>query len=219
MRTIAGLAIVALTVIGGSFAPISAHAQNAPAELKSLKPHEVVEQVLSLQKELGLTDQQVSDLNELHVTIRDEKHQYSHSGGKPHVTKHQAMITRGQAYGDAMAILTPEQRKHAVALLTALPETVKLPASLNSVKPHEVVEHILAEQKKLGLSGAQVQQLQELHVAIRDEKHQYSHAGGKPHETKHQRMITREQAFADAMAVLSAEQRLRVVELFSRDAG
>ncbi len=68
------------------------------------------QQVLSLRGELGLTDEQVSELNELHVAIREERHRYSHSGGKPYNTVHQAMITREQAYVDAMAVLTPEQR-------------------------------------------------------------------------------------------------------------
>jgi Spy/CpxP family protein refolding chaperone len=219
MRILTLFAIAAATAVGATLGAAQAESQNAPAELKSLKPHEVVEQVLNFRDRLALTKEQVAELNELHITVRDEKHQYSHAGGKPHVTKHQAMITRGQAYADAMAILTPEQRKQAVSLLTTLPETIKIPAGLKTGKPHEVVERILGERGKLALSEAQVQQLQELHVSIRDEKHQYSHAGGKPPVTKHQRMITREQAFADAMAVLSPEQRLRAVELFAGQAG
>jgi Spy/CpxP family protein refolding chaperone len=219
MRVLALVAIATAAVVGSTFGVARAHAQNVPTELKSLKPHEVVEQVLNFRDRLALTNEQVAELNELHITVRDEKHQYSHAGGKPHVTKHQAMINRGQAYADAMAILTPEQRKQAITLLTTLPETIKIPASLKAGKPHEVVERILRERGQLGLSEAQVQQLEELHVMIRDEKHQYSHSGGKPHETEHEQMITREQAFADAMAVLSPEQRLRAVELFGKDAG
>jgi hypothetical protein len=127
------------------------------------------------------------------------------------------MITRRQAYADAMAILTPEQRGRAVTLLTTLPETTKLPAGLNRGKPHEVVERILGKREQLRLSEAQAQQLDGMHIMIRDEKHRYSHRGGKPHQTTHQQMITREQAFADAMAILSPEQRLQAVEAF--DAG
>ncbi len=37
-----------------------------------------------LRQELGLTDEQVANLNDLHVSIRDEMHQYSHRGGTPH---------------------------------------------------------------------------------------------------------------------------------------
>jgi Spy/CpxP family protein refolding chaperone len=219
LRVLTLFAMATAAALGSTFGVARAQAQNAPTELKSLKPHEVVEQVLNFRDRLALTDEQVAQLNELHITVRDEKHQYSHTGGKPHVTTHQAMITRGQAYADAMAILTPEQREQAVSLLTTLPETIKLPASLNAGKPHEVVERILRERGRLGLSEAQVRDLEELHVVIRDEKHQYSHVGGKPHESKHQRMITRQQAFADAMAVLSPEQRLRAVQLFGGQAG
>lgn len=211
--------IAAVAAVGGALGPARAHAQKAPAELGSLKPHEIVEQVLNFRDALSLTNEQVSQLNELHVTIRDEKHQYSHSGGKPHTTKHQDMITGGQAYADAMAVLTPEQRPRAIDLLTTLPETIKLPARFQSVKPHQIVEEILRERARLGLSDAQTKQLDELHVMIRDEKHRYSHRGGKPHKTRHQQMVTREQAFADAMALLSPEQRLRAVELFGPDAG
>jgi Spy/CpxP family protein refolding chaperone len=210
------LSLFAIAATIGSYAvgPVPALAQDAPEELESLKPHEIVQEVLNFRDRLALTPEQVVQLNELHVTVRDEKHQYSHSGGKPHVTKHEAMITRGQAYADAMAILTPEQRGQAVTLLTTLPETIKLPAGLNGGKPHEVVERILQKRAQLGLSEAQIQQLEELHVMIRDEKHRYSHRGGKPHQTMHQQMITREQAFVDAMAILSPEQRLKILELF-----
>jgi Spy/CpxP family protein refolding chaperone len=210
------LSLFAIAATIGSYAvgPVPALAQDAPEELESLKPHEIVQEVLNFRDRLALTPEQVVQLNELHVTVRDEKHQYSHSGGKPHVTKHEAMITRGQAYADAMAILTPEQRGQAVTLLTTLPETIKLPAGLNGGKPHEVVERILQKRAQLGLSEAQIQQLEALHVMIRDEKHRYSHRGGKPHQTMHQQMITREQAFVDAMAILSPEQRLKILELF-----
>lgn len=211
--------VIAVAAMGTSLGWSGATAQAAPGELKSLKPHEVVEEVLRLREPLELTDEQVVKLNELHATVRDEKHQYSHSGGKPHVTRHQAMISRGQAYADAMALLTPAQRQQAVALLTTLPETMKIPAGLRAGKPHEVVERILRERGKLGLSEAQVAELESLHVLIRDEKHQYAHRGGKPHQTRHQRMITRQQAFADALAVLSPEQRLGVLRLFAADRG
>lgn len=189
--------------------------QRAQAELDALNPHQVVEQVLGLRQELGLTEEQVTQLNKLHVAIRDEKHQYSHAGGKPHRTTHQRMVTRNQAYADAMAILTPEQRPPAAELLTTLPETVKVPAALQSVKPHVVVERVLAERERLALSGDQVRQLEELHLTIRDEKHRYAHEGGKPHQTTHQRMVTRSQAFADAMAILTPDQRLQAIETLS----
>lgn len=213
---ILNLFAIATTIGAYAIGPVAAQAQDTPEELETLKPHEVVQEVLNLRDRLALTRQQVSQLNELHVTVRDEKHQYSHSGGKPHVTRHESMITRRQAYADAMAILTPEQRGRAVTLLTTLPETIKLPAGLTGGKPHELVERILGQREQLGLSEAQAQQLDELHIMVRDEKHRYSHRGGKPHRTTHEQMITREQAFADAMAILSPEQRLQAVEVFAR---
>jgi Spy/CpxP family protein refolding chaperone len=218
MRVLTLIAMATAAALGSTLGVAGAHAQGAPAELKNLKPHEVVEQVLTFRDRLALTREQTAKLNELHLTIRDEKHQYAHSGGKPHVTQHQAMITRGQAYADAMALLTPDQRQQAVTLLTSLPEAAKIPAGLKGGKPHEVVAHILQQRAQLGITAAQVQELEALHLMVRDEKHRYSHDGSKPHKTQHQQMITREQAFADAMAVLSPEQRLRVVELFANDA-
>lgn len=183
-------------------------------ELSGLKPHEVPRAVVSLRNELGLTEEQVTELNDLHVSIREEKHQYSHSGGKPHNTLHQAMVTRELAYTDAMAILTPDQRPQAVELFTTLPETVKVPPALEDVKPHEIVEQVLSKRERLALRDDQVSELEALHVMIRDEKHRYIHSGGKPHQTTHQQMVTQGQAFADAMATLSLEQRRIAVELF-----
>jgi hypothetical protein len=175
----------------------------------------VVEQVLGLRQELVLTEEQVTQLNGLHVTTRDEKHQYSHRGGKPHSTTHRPMATHNQAYADAMAILTPEQRPRAAELLRTLPETVKVPAALQGLKPHVIVERVLAERERLALSGDQARQLEELHVMIRDEKHRYTHEGGKPHQTTHQQMVTRSQAFADAMAILTPDQRRQAIESLS----
>ena len=193
--------------------------QGSTPDLSGLKAHEVPQQMLDLRGELGLTDEQVSELNELHVAIRDERHQYSHSGGKPHNTVHQAMITREQAYTDAMAILTPDQRPKALELLTTLPQTVKVPPALGALQPHEIVQRVLDQGQQLELREEQVRELEELHVMIRDEKHRYTHRGGKPHETTHEQMLTRGQAFADAMAILSPNQRLKSIELLLAEQG
>lgn len=206
---------IAIAAVSAAVGARASAQQPAPAELTALKPHEVVEQVLGLRRELTLTEEQVTQLNQLHAAIRDEKHQYSHAGGKPHGTTHQAMVTRNQAYADAMAILTPEQRPRAAELLTTLPETVKVPAALQDLKPHVIVERVLAQRKQLALSDDQVRQLEELHLMIRDEKHRYTHQGGKPHLTTHQQMVTRSQAFGDAMAILTPDQRLQAIESLS----
>jgi hypothetical protein len=203
---------VAIAAVSAAMGAGASAQERAPAALDALKPHEVVEQVLGLRQELALTEEQVTQLNGLHVAIRDEKHQYSHAGGKPHTTTHQVMVTSSQAYADAMAILTPDQRPRAAELLTTLPETVKVPAALQGLKPHVIVERVLAERERLALSDDQARQLDELHVMIRDEKHRYTHEGGKPHQTTHQQMVTRSQAFADAMAILTPDQRLKAIE-------
>jgi Spy/CpxP family protein refolding chaperone len=191
--------------------------QGDAPDLSGLPPHEVPQQIVGLREELGLTDEQAARLDELHVAIRDERHQYSHSGGKPHSTLHQAMVTREQAYTDAMAILTPEQRPIAVELLTTLPETVKVPPALQGLKPQEIVQRVLSHGEHLALRPEQVRELEQLEVMIRDEKHRYSHRAGKPHQTTHQQMITRGQAFADAMAILTPEQRRETISLLLAD--
>lgn len=81
--------------------------------------------------------------------------------------------------------------------------------------PHELVQRVLAHREQLRLSQAQANELSALHVMIRDEKHRYSHGGGKPHKTVHEQMVTRSQAFADAMAILAPDQRLSAIELFA----
>jgi hypothetical protein len=207
--------VVAVLVMSTAACARAPEEQGSAADLGGLQPREVPQQVLRLRGELGLTDEQVSPLNELHVAIRDERHGYSHSGGKPHNTVHQAMNTREQAYTDAMAILTPEQRPKAVELLTTLPQTVKVPPALGARKPHEIVQRVLDQGHQLELREDQVRELEELHVMIRDEKHRYAHRGGKPHETTHEQMVTRGQAFADAMGILSPNQRLNSIELLA----
>ncbi len=205
--------VVAVLLMSTAACARAPEEQGSAPDLGGLQPHEVPQHVLGLRGELGLTDEQVSQLNELHVAIRDERHRYSHSGAKPHNTVHQAMITREQAYVDAMAVLTPEQRPKAIALLTTLPQTVKVPPALEALKPHEIVQRLLDQGQELELGEEQVRELEELHVMIREEKHRYTHRGGKPHETTHEQMVTRGQAFADAMAILSPDQRLNSIEL------
>lgn len=118
-----------------------------------------------------------------------------------------------------MAVLTPEQRPRAIELLTTLPQTVKVPPALEALKPHEIVQRVLVQGHQLELRDEQVRELEELHVMIRDEKHRYTHRGGKPHETTHEQMVTRGQAFADAMAILSPDQRLKSIQLLLAEQG
>jgi hypothetical protein len=118
-----------------------------------------------------------------------------------------------------MAILTPDQRPRAVESLSTLPQTVKVPPALENLQPHEIVERLLSLGDQLMLGDTQVRELEQLHVMIRHETHRYTHRGGKPHETTHQQMVTRGQAFADAMAILSPDQRRQAIELILAEQG
>jgi len=90
-----------------------------PEAFKSLKPHQVLEQFLARRDQLKLTDQQVARLDALHLTVLNEKHQFTHRGGKPHRTRHVRMISRREAFGRAVAVLTPEQQERIPAAFPA----------------------------------------------------------------------------------------------------
>lgn len=93
----------------------------------------------------------------------------------------------------------------------------EVPTALRGLKPHQVVEAVAAERQALGLSATQVQRLDSLHLAIRSEPHAYvtSPSPGKAHRnTRMQPMISGQQAFADAMAVLTPEQRTQAQARF-----
>jgi hypothetical protein len=81
-----------------------------PQGLKPLQAHEVVMQVRDQKAALGLSDEQVLALDALHNQIRNEKHQWTHQGGKPHEMQHVPMISKTQAYNGAMGVLTREQQ-------------------------------------------------------------------------------------------------------------
>jgi len=82
-------------------------------------------------------------------------------------------------------------------------------------------EHLLAQadgltQKQLSLDPLydRFAQLDDLSIAIRTEKHTYTHQGGKPHNTQHVPMVTRQQAYDKAIAVLTPEQQGRLESLY-----
>jgi len=81
-----------------------------PQSFRSLKPYQVVEQVMAQRTYLGLTEQQFARLDELSIAIRTERHHFTHRGGKPHTTRHVPMVTRQQAYERALTILTSAQQ-------------------------------------------------------------------------------------------------------------
>ncbi len=130
-RTVLGLSaalLIAAVVPARADGPV-------PPSFRSLKAYQVVEQVMAQRDLLGLTDDQFARLDDLTLAIRNEKHRFTHQGGKPHSTQHVPMVTRQQAYDQALAILTPEQRQRFEAV-NAVPATEPKPAARKLTVPH-----------------------------------------------------------------------------------
>ena len=102
-RTVLGLTAVLL--VGTA---VAARADGpVPPAFKSLRPYQVVEQIMAQREVLSLTDRQFARLDDLTIAIRTEQHSFTHQGGKPHNTQHVPMITRQQAYDEALNNPTP----------------------------------------------------------------------------------------------------------------
>jgi len=93
-----------------------------------------------------------------------------------------------------------------------------VPQALRNYKPYQVVEQIMAQRQVLGLTDAQFARLDDLSVAIRTEKHRFTHQGGKPHVTKHVRMVNQSQAYERALAILDPAQQATLQALFGAPA-
>ena len=131
-RTVLGLSAVLLIA-----AAIPARADGpVPRSFKSLKAYQVVEEVMAQRQLLGLTDQQFVQLDDLSLAIRNEKHRFIHQGGKPHTTEHVPMVSRQEAYDQALAILTPDQRARFEAIFQAPAPEVKPAAARKPIVPH-----------------------------------------------------------------------------------
>ena len=104
----------------------------------------------------------------------------------------------------------------AVLLATAATARAELPvpASFSSLKPYQVVELLMAEREVLGITDQQFTALDQVSLEIRNERHQFVHRGGKPHRTRHVPMISRQQAFDRALALLTPAQQERVQYLY-----
>lgn len=129
-RTVLGLTaalLLASTTTARADGPV-------PQSFRSLKPYQVVEQIMAQKELLSLTDQQFARLDELSIAIRTEKHTFTHQGGKPHNTQHVPMVSRQQAYDRALAVLTPDQQARLESLyqIPAAPES----APRKLVAPH-----------------------------------------------------------------------------------
>ena len=129
-RTVLGLTAVLLlgaTAIARADGPV-------PQALRSFKPYQVVEQIMAQREILSLSSEQFARLDELSIAVRTEKHSYTHQGGKPHNTQHVPMISRQQAYDQALVLLTPEQQARLESLYL-IPVTAE-PAPHKLITPH-----------------------------------------------------------------------------------
>ena len=202
-------------------------AQDAvPAPLEDLKPHEIVEAVVSEAQPLALTGDQIRRLDSLHFAVRDERHQWERQPSrKAHRRlRMKPMISAREAYRGAMEILTATQRAGAVKrfdspdyvpVVPSLATTV--PPALERLKPHRIVEAVAAEQGALRLTKEQIQNLDTLHVAIRDEPHRYRAATHGPKGKRHlmmEPMISKRRAYNDALSYLNPEQRVTAGRIF-----
>lgn len=102
-------------------APSPTTGQSLPPAFRGLKPYEVVTQIVAQREALDLTEAQVIRLDSLRLAVRTEKHRFTHRGGKPHRTRHVTMISRGQAFKQAMSVLTPEQQERVERLFQTTP--------------------------------------------------------------------------------------------------
>jgi hypothetical protein len=107
----------------------------------------------------------------------------------------------------------------AAALLSGAATPVEslppIPDGLKPLSAHEVVMQVRDQKTALGLTDEQVLALDALHNTVRNEKHQWKHQAGKPHEMQHVPMISKTQAYRGAMGVLTREQQLRCQTIFA----
>ena len=220
------LLVAAFLASAASPAQLSAQ-KEVPASLSALKPHEVVEAVMSDTRSARLTGPQQARLESIHLAVRDERHRWTRSpGNKAHRnTRMQPMISQQKAYADALAVLTPAQRTATLerfndeGYVPVVPSLAsKVPASLEGLKPHEIVQAFAAEAGALGLSQSQVDDLGSLRVAVRDEPHSYTMRGapGKAHgQRMMEPMISRRRAYNDAQSYLTPDQQERATKVFN----
>lgn len=93
----------------------------------------------------------------------------------------------------------------------------QVPAALRSLKPHQIIEAVIAERQTLDITDTQARQLDSVHLAVRDEVHRYERApSNKAHQNMRMKPMTSgRRAYTDALAVLTPEQRARAAERFN----
>ena len=105
-----------------------------------------------------------------------------------------------------------------LAASTPMTAQEPVPAALQHLKAHQIVEAVSAEQgTTLHLTSAQIRRLDSLHVAVRNEPHRYEPG---PSQKAHQNvrmlpMVSKRQAYADALAILTPEQRTAIEARFN----
>ena len=105
-----------------------------------------------------------------------------------------------------------------LAASTPMVAQEQVPAALQGLKPHQIVEAVSAEQgSTLHLTSAQIRRLDSLHVVVRSEPHRYEPSPGqKAHQNvRMQPMISKRKAYADAKAILTPEQRAQIEARFN----
>ena len=103
-----------------------------------------------------------------------------------------------------------------LAISTPAMAQKEVPAALQSLKPHQIVEAVMAERQALGFTEIQVGRLESLHQAVRTEPHRYVVAPSmKAHQNVRMTpMISKQRAYADALAILTPDQRTRAAARF-----
>jgi hypothetical protein len=93
----------------------------------------------------------------------------------------------------------------------------QVPPALQNLKPHQMVEAVMAERQALGFTEIQVRRLDSLHQAVLNEPHRYERTPSpKTHRNVRMKpMISKRQAYADALTILTADQRSRAGARFT----
>ena len=89
-----------------------------------------------------------------------------------------------------------------------------VPKTLQSLNPYQVVEQVMAFQEVLGPRHEQFARPDDLTPDLQTEKHRWTHEGGKPHVSKHMPMVTTQQAYDQALEILTPDQQARLEALF-----
>ena len=104
-----------------------------------------------------------------------------------------------------------------LAISTPAAAQDQVPAAFRSLKPHQIVEAVIAERETLDFTEIQARQLDSVHLAVRDEVHRYERSPSlKAHQNVRMKpMISKRRAYAHALAILTPEQRARAAARFN----